>query len=189
MPKAMRSAFKHGILLRPRGHSFQREKKRRCASINWKQKALYVMRRRFYFQVLKAHVKLKYRWVNYYCITRIGAPEVKEFLCQETFYVAQISKKEDAAKFREYWYWCRRRSFEILEWLWNLQAEDYCWKLHQYLKGFIVTKRPIMSEVERYDTKSSEEILCEILRARRAFNNGESGEKEIASMQRSLIKQ
>ena len=188
MPKATRSAFKHGILLRPQGHSFQREKKRRSASIHWKQRALYVMRRRFYFQVLKAHVKLKYRWGNYYCITRIGAPEVKEFLCQETFYVAQMSKKEDAAKFRNYWYWCRRRSFEILEWLWNLQAEDYCWGLHQYLKGFIVTKRPIMSEVERYDAKSSEEILREILATRRAFNNGESGEEQIASMQRSLIK-
>ena len=188
MPKATRSAFKHGILLRPQGHSFQRERVNNYCSLDWKENALYVMRRRFYFQVLKAHVKLKFRWWNYYCITRIGAPSVKEFLCQETFYVAQISKKEDAERFRNYWYWCRKRSFEILEWLWNLRAEDYCWDLHQYLKGFIVTKRPIMSEVERYDEKSSEEICCEILRTRRAFNDGESGETEIAFMQRSVIK-
>jgi hypothetical protein len=181
-------AFKHGILLRAEGHSLKQSKIRRSASLTWKQKALHVMRRRFYFQVLKAHVKLKYRWGNYYCITRIGAPGVKEFLCRETFYVAQISKKEDAVKFREYWYWCRRRSFEILEWLWNLRAEDYCWKLHMYLKGFIVTKRPIMSEVDRYESKGSEKILRQILRTRRAFIDTGASEKAFESLQRSSFK-
>lgn len=121
------------------------------------------MRRRYYFQVLKANVKLKQRWWNNYCILRIGAPDVGEFLCRDTFYVAQISLPGDAVKFKNYWYWCRLRSFQILEWLWALDTNDYCWNLHQFLKGFIVTKRPILSEVERYDSRTSEEITCQVL--------------------------
>ena len=120
------------------------------------------MRRRYYFQVLKSGVKLKQKWWNNYCITRIGAPRSGEFLCQETFYVAQISLPADAVKFHDYWYWCRLRSFQILEWLWTLDARSYGWKLHQFLKVFIVTKRPILSEIERYDAKTSEEIAFQI---------------------------
>jgi hypothetical protein len=159
---ATKKAFKHRIQLAPHDFSPRSGKARKHASLDWKEKALYVMRRRYYFQVLKANVKLKQRWWNNYFINRIGAPEVGEFLCSETFYVAQISLPTDAVKFRSYWYWCRLRSFQILEWLWNLDAKDYGWKLHQYLKGFIVTKRPILSEVERYDTKASEEIALQI---------------------------
>lgn len=139
-----------------------RRRIRRCASAEWKRRALHVMRRRYYFQVLKAHVKLKQRWQNNYCITRIGAPDVKEFLCPETFYVARMSTMKDAVKFREYWYWCRRRSFEILLWLWELDEEDYCWRLHMYLKGFIVTRRPIMSEVERYESQETNAIRVQV---------------------------
>lgn len=162
MSSATKKAFKHRIQLAPQEFLPKQKAVRKHASIKWKENALYVMRRRYYFQVLKANVKLKQRWWNNYCIIRAGAPEVGEFLCSETFYVAQISLPADAVKFRSYWYWCRLRSFQILEWLWNLEANDYGWRLHQYLKGFIVTKRPILSEVERYDTKASEEIALQV---------------------------
>lgn len=119
---------------------------------------------RFYFQVLKANVKLKQKWWNNYSIQRIGAPSVCEFLCQETFYVAAISRQTDAVKFREYWYWCRRKSFEILKWLWELETEEYSWRLHLHLKGLLVTKRPILSEVERYESKAQSEITLQIFR-------------------------
>jgi hypothetical protein len=160
---ATRKAFKHRILLAPQEFLPDRATVRKHASMEWRENSLYNMRRRYYFQVLKSNIKLKQRWWNNYCITRIGAPDIGEFLCPETFYVAQISLPADAIKFRQYWYWCRLRSFQILEWLWQINAKDYNWKLHQFLKGFIVTKRPILSEVQRYDTKASEEIALQIL--------------------------
>lgn len=140
------------------------------------------MRRRFYFQVLKADVKLKQRWWNNYCITRIGAPNQNEFLCSETFYVAQISNKADAVKYKRYWYWCRRKSFDVLEWLWKLETKDYCWSLHLYLKGLIVTKRPILSEVERYESKDTREIAIQIFGKWRNTIYGNSNEETIDAL-------
>lgn len=146
------------------GYLPPRSTQKRSSSIDWKRRALSAMRRRFYFQVLKADFKLKQKWWNNYCILRIGAPGKKEFLCQETFYVACMSKESDAKKFREYWYWCKRKSLEILIWLWNLPAENYSWSLHVCLLGLIVTKRPILSEIQRYESKTSQEIAFQIFR-------------------------
>jgi hypothetical protein len=182
VPRAIKKAFKHKILLAPEGYLPPLGKIRKRASIVWKERALNAMRRRFYFQVLKSNVKLKQRWWNNYCIKRIGVPDAREFLCRETFYVAEMSNKLDAQKFRNYWYWCRRRSFEILEWLWKLDANDYCWSLHVYLKGLIVTKRPILSEIERYDAKSSEEIALQIFGKWKDTIHGISDKKEAASL-------
>ncbi|MFZ9658658.1 MAG: hypothetical protein ACO29Z_08270, partial [Crocinitomicaceae bacterium] len=154
VPKATKQSFKHLIAIAPKGFEPRRQAPKRHSSMAWKERAIYAMRRRFYFQVLKSNVKFKQKWWNNYCITRIGAPCPGEFLCPETFYVAEISKIADAHKFRQYWYWCRRKSFEILEWLWNLKTENYCIQLHEYLNAFIVTKRPILSEIRRYDSKS-----------------------------------
>jgi hypothetical protein len=119
---------------------------------------------RFYFQVLKADVKMRQRWINNYCILRVGVPGEKEFLCRETFYVASMSLKSDAARFRSYWYWCKKKSLEILEWLWSIKEEDYSWRLHIYLKGIIVTRRPILSEIKRYEAKTAEEITLQVFR-------------------------
>jgi len=162
VPRATKRAFKHGIVIASSEVQVDFVRKRRHSSIAWKEQALYVMRRNFYFQVLKSGVKLKQKWWNNYCITRIGVPEAGEFLCHETFYVAEISRIEDSVKFRNYWYWCRKKSLDILKWLWGLPAEEYSWKLHIYLKSLIVTKRPILSELQRYDSKTAEEITLQI---------------------------
>lgn len=188
MSRATEKAFKHQILLAPVGFSPQPRRIRRSSSIAWKTRALYAMRRRFYFQVLKSDVKLKQRWSSHYFISRIGAPDTKEFLCRETFYVAQMSKQEHAVKFRSYWYWCRLRSFQILEWLWELDVNDYCWVLHQYLKGFIVTKRPILAEVERYDERASEEIAIQIFGKWRDSIYRDSDKEQAETLQRSAFK-
>lgn len=157
--------------------------------MNWKHRALYVMRRRYYFQVLKAHEKLKQRWINNYCITRIGAPDVKEFLCHETYYVAQMSTMQDARKYKNYWYWCRKKSFEILMWLWGLDVESYGWKLHMYLKGFIVTPRPILSEVYRYDDKGESKIARQIFKQWRPIIDRSANEDEIFAVQGGTFQQ
>jgi len=162
VPNPLRKPFKHRILLAPQDFLPKAKPVSKYTSIDWKRRALYIMRRKYYFQVLKSNIKLKQRWWNNYCITRIGAADVGEFFCRETFYVAQISKAEDAVKFRNYWYWCRLRSFEILEWLWGIQEKDYCWGLHLHLKCLIVTRRPVMSELTRYDSKASEEIALQV---------------------------
>lgn len=162
--KAAQRPNKHGILLAPVGFSVGTATKPRYASIKWKQRAIQTMRMRFYFQVLKANVKLKQKWWNNYSIQRIGAPGIGEFLCHETFYVAAMSLPSDAVKFRQYWYWCRRKSFEILLWLWELETDEYSWKLHLHLKGLLVTKRPILSEVERYESKETTEITLQVFR-------------------------
>lgn len=162
--KTAQKPNKHGILLAPIGFSVAPVTKPRYVSIKWKEHTLNKMRMRFYFQVLKANVKLKQKWWNNYSIQRIGAPGRGEFLCHETFYVASISLPSDAVKFREYWYWCRRKSFEILLWLWELEAEEYSWKLHLYLRGLLVTRRPILSEVERYESKKQTEITLQVFR-------------------------
>lgn len=75
-----------------------------------------------------------------------------------------MGRASDAIKFKNYWYWCKRRSIEILKWLWRLPVEEYCWKLHLYLKGLIVTKRPILSEIHRYDAKTENEIVLQVFR-------------------------
>ena len=99
-----------------------------------------------------------------YSIQRIGAPDKGEFLCSETFYVGAISLPSDAVKFREYWRACRYKSFEILLWLWELETNQYSWKLHLYLKSLLVTKRPILSEVKRYESKQKTEITLQVFR-------------------------
>ena len=164
MVKAAQKPNKHGILLAPTGFSVVKNTKRRHASIKWKQRALRTMRMRFYFQVLKANVKLKQKWWNNYSIQRVGVPNLGEFLCRDTFYVAAMSLPSDAVKFREYWYWCRRKSFEILEWLWELDTEEYSWQLHLHLKRLLITRRPILSEVERYESKGQSEITLQVFR-------------------------
>lgn len=157
-------AHKHGIVLVPETYSVIKTTKPKYTSTPWRRRALSGMRMRFYYQVLKANVKLKQKWWNNYCIHRIGVPGVKEFLCHETYYVAAMSNQADAVKFREYWYWCRRKSFEVLQWLWEIDTEDYSWKLHLYLKGLLVTKRPILSEVKRYESRSQGQITLQIFR-------------------------
>jgi hypothetical protein len=128
----------------------------------WKERAIRLMRMKFYFQVIKANAKVKQRWWSNYCIKRIGVPTEKEFLCQETFYVASMSTKRDAAKFRSYWYWCKRKSIDILAWLLKLDESDYSWKLHVHLRELIVTRRPILSEIKRYEAKTAEEIALQV---------------------------
>lgn len=142
-----------------------------------------MMRMRFYFQVIKSDVKMKQRWWNNYCILRIGVPGSKEFLCQETFYVAQMSEKSDAEKFRAYWYWCKCKSLEILAWLWSIGESDYSWRLHIYLKGLIVTRRPILSEVKRYEAKTAEEIALQVFRERDAVVYRDTDKEKICSLQ------
>ena len=182
MTKAVKKSFKHRIAIAPIGFEPNKRTPRRYSSIAWKRRAIYIMRRRFYFQVLKANSKLRQNWWNHYCITRIGAPGPGEFLCHETFYVAEISKITDAKKFRRYWYWCRRRSFEILEWLWNLKTENYCIQLHEYLNGFIVTKRPILSEIRRYDSSGEQEIILQVFGKWKNSIYGSSNKKEAPSL-------
>lgn len=164
MPRATKKAFKHRIVIVSPGAESHVVRTRKHSSLAWKQRALYVMRRNFYFQVLKATTKLRQNWWNNYCIKRIGVPNPGEFLCRETFYVAEMGRAADAIKFKNYWYWCKRRSIEILKWLWQLPVEEYCWRLHLYLKGLIVTKRPILSEIHRYDAKTENEIVLQVFR-------------------------
>lgn len=85
-------------------------------------------------------------------------------MCRETFYVGAMSLPSDAVKFRQYWYWCRQKSFDILLWLWELDVNEYSWKLHLHLKALLVTKRPILSEVERYEAKKQDEITLQVFR-------------------------
>ncbi len=162
VPKATKKAFKHRIVIVSPQTEIAPIKARQHSSIKWKQKALYSTKRKFYFQVLKADTRLRRNWWNNYYITRIGAPQPGEFLCRETFYVAKMSEQADAIKFKTYWYWCKKRSLEILEWLWALPPEEYCWKLHIYLRGLIVTKPAILSEIQRYDSKTEDEIVLQI---------------------------
>jgi hypothetical protein len=162
MPNPIHKPFKHLIKLAPEGFTPKGPTKRQSASVKWKKRAIDSIKMRFYFQVLKADIKLKQRWWNNYCITRIGVPGEREFLCQETFYVATMSRKQDATKFKNYWYWCKRRSLEILIWLFELDDTDYSWKLHIHLRGLIVTRRPMLSEVKRYEAKTSEEIALQV---------------------------
>lgn len=162
--KAAQRPNKHGILLASPDRAVAKVTKPRYMHMPWKRRALSQMRMRFYFQVLKANVKLKQKWWNNYSIQRIGVPGKGEFMCRDTFYVAAMSLPSDAVKFREYWYWCRRKSFEILQWLWNLDEQEYSWKLHLYLKGLLVTKRPILSETQRYESKTQSEVTLQIFR-------------------------
>lgn len=162
--KARQKPNKHGILLAPPEVFPARSNGSTRRSTVWRERALRSIRMKFYFQVLKANVKLKQKWWNNYSINRIGVPGKGEFLCGETFYVGAISLPSDAKKFREYWYWCRRKSLEILVWLWELDACEYSWGLHLYLKSLIVTKRPILSEVKRYESKQENEITLQIFR-------------------------
>lgn len=188
MSNAPKKPFKHGILVAVPDFTPKPKRRRKRSSCLWKERALYAMRRSFYFQVLKANVKLKQKWWNNYCILRIGAPDPGEFLCPESFYVATISKNTDAVKFRSYWYWCRMRSYQILEWLWSIDVDDYCWKLHVHLKGLIVTKRPILSEIERYDSKSSEEIALQIFGKWRTAIYGNTDKKKNNAVQGGSFK-
>jgi hypothetical protein len=72
---ATKKAFKHRIQLAPQEFLPKQKAVRRHASIKWKENALYVMRRRYYFQVLKANVKLialfvlaRLRLVNFFAV-------------------------------------------------------------------------------------------------------------------------
>ncbi|NCX55732.1 MAG: hypothetical protein EBW87_00825 [Burkholderiaceae bacterium] len=157
-----RQAFAHGIQVVPRESVKRRKNKRPSRNCVWQHKALNTMRMRFYFQVLKAEIKIKRKWSNNYCIKRIGVPGRAEFLCRETFYVASMIEQREAEKFRAYWIQCYRKSLEILNWLWRLDHSSYSWRLHLYLRSLIVTSRPILSEVERYESRTREEITSEI---------------------------
>lgn len=159
--------FAHGIVLTPPGFRPARKVTRATKRGGWKEIALDKMRMRFYFQVLKSEVKFKRHWWNNYCILRIGAPGKYEFLCRETFYVATMIQPNEAKKYRAYWISCYRKSLEILEWLWKIDAADYSWDLHQHLKQLIVTPRPILSETDRYAGLAPAEITSEILRKRK----------------------
>ena len=162
--KTAQKPNKHRILLAPHGFSVANETVPGYLSDEWKDKSLTKMRMRFYFQVLKANVKLKQKWWNNYSIQRIGVPGKGEFLCRDTYYVGSISLPSDAVKFRYYWYSCRRKSFDILLWLWQLERKEYSWSLHLHLKSLLVTKRPILSEVERYESKEQSEITLQVFR-------------------------
>jgi hypothetical protein len=175
-------SFAHGIQLAPTGFRPERKVTKATKGNGWKQKALSAMRMRFYFQVLKAEVKFKRHWINNYCIVRIGAPRIYEFLCYETNYVATMIKPEEAAKYRKYWVSCYRKSLEILDWLWRIDAESYSWRLHQHLKQLIVTPRPILSEVERYGGIAENEIASEVFRKWSVIVHRGSNEKEICNL-------
>lgn len=161
---ARRRPFAHGIQIAPKELVKRRKSKRPSKNCIWQRKALDTMRMKFYFQVCKAEIKIKRKWSNNYCIKRIGAPGTMEFLCRETFYVASMIEQRDAQKFRAYWIQCYRKSLEILNWLWQLNYSSYSWRLHLYLRSLIVTPRPILSEVERYESRTSEEITSEVFR-------------------------
>jgi hypothetical protein len=156
--------FSHGIVLAPKGVRPEKNVTRNTKRGEWKIRALQKMRMRFYFQVIKSEVKFKRHWWNNYCILRIGVPGKYEFLCRETNYVATIIHAKEAKKYRTYWVNCYRKSLEILKWLWEVDYCDYTWNLHQHLKQLIVTARPILSEIERYDKLTEIEITSEILR-------------------------
>lgn len=181
--------FAHGIQLAPEGFRPARKVTRPTKRGSWKHDALNKMRMRFYFQVLKAEVKFKRHWWNNYCIVRIGAPGKYEFLCYETNYVATIIEQKEATKYRTYWVKCYRKSLEILQWLWQIQHENYSWDLHQHLKQLIVTPRPILSEAQRYDKLTEKEVTSEVFRKWGDIIHRAADEKEIRNLQNSTDKQ
>ena len=174
--------FAHGIKLAPQGYRPRKKVTRNTKKSDWKYKALNKMRMLFYFQVLKSEVKFKRHWWNNYCIVRIGAPGSCEFLCHETFYVAKIIEQKEAAKYRTFWVKCYMKSLEILNWLWQIQYENYSWSLHQHLKQLIVTPRPILSETERYGRFTEKEIASEVFRKWSNIIHGRTNKKTICTL-------
>lgn len=158
-----RWAFK--IVLIPRNEP-QREKY--FDTPKWKKPALSRMKMLFYFQVLKARIRLNQRWWTFGCSRGYGAPGRLEHIDPESGMVVFRIQQSEALYYRKYWYDCLKKSEQILCWLWELDEQHYSSWLHFLLLRLIVVPTPKLSEQDRY--ASNQEIISQEIQRIREVN-------------------
>lgn len=153
MPRKYRNAsrFQFKIVVKPRNAA--PEAKPWIGTGQWKHRAIYLTRMRFWCQAKKALIRSRFSWYKFYAVFGYEAPSEIEFICPYTGMVATTVLQCEAASFRKYWLDCYSKSVEIINWLDTLDKGRYTKELNSYLLQLIVVKPPILSERKRYESE------------------------------------
>ena len=147
----------------------------------WKKPALFRIKMLFYYQVLKARIRLNQPWWTFGASYRYGAPGNLEHIDPESGMVVSRIQQKEAVSLRRYWYHCLAKSEEILFWLWDLNEAHYSSAVHFLLLKLIVVPLPKLSEITRYE-QGQEQISEEIQRLRKAHFHQKSNRHSLCSL-------
>jgi hypothetical protein len=104
-----------------------------------------------WYMELKSRVEMSRDMIEMYSISRSGAPDAGEWLCQRTHYVASLrGDSECAQKWKSYFSKVNKFAKMGYNYLSGIDSIDYSYFLHCYLKRLLIFPLLYSYEVDRY---------------------------------------